>query len=244
MAEEKKVDPVAAAYEAIGIPTDRISNLLWAPSASRAALTGLSRSIAPVLNVIGNKQISPALKLYASEMKEDPQFAVGYRNKKYDDYRMATADEWRDPAFQAALVAAHQAYGGWPVLEIPLKFEGSDRSGLYVDEGYVKVDGAPIFADSTVIGDKGVKYGDNPSSYFHVYKYSAINDDTYVPWTERAPALGNNWTVRVRPPGQQSRPGLFVHESYNPAPGGGSRRSRRHKRRNYIKKQKKRTRKH
>ena len=242
MAEEKKeVDPVAAAYGAIRIPTGRISNLSWHPSASRAALTGLSRSIAPVLNGIGNKQISRALNHYATEMKEDPQFAVGYHSKVYPGYRMATAAEWTNPTFQAQLMEAHQAYGGWPLLEIPLKFE--DNVQLYVDEGYVKVDGAPIVADSTVIGDKGVKYGYNPS-YFHVYKYSAINDNTDVPWTVAAPGLGDNWTVKVRQPGRRGRPCLFVHELYNPAPAGGSRRSRRHKRRNYIKKQKKRTRKH
>ena len=205
MAEKKKeVDPVAAAYGAIGIPTGRISNLSWEPSASRAALTGLSRSNAPVLNGIGNKQISHALEHYASEMKEDPQFAVGKYNNEYPDYRKVTAAEWKNPTFQAQLVEAHQAYRGWPLLEEPLEC----NDFLCVAEGYVQIEGALV-----------AEVGSNGRSTQQLRGvYPAMNRDTKVAWTTTAPALGDNWTV-LPMYGHQSGPCLFVHESYNPVPG-------------------------
>ena len=181
MAEEKQeVDPVAAAYGAISIPTGRISNLSWVPSASRAALTGLSRSIAPVLNGIGNKQISRALKHYASEMKEYPQFAVGKYNTVRDGWRRATAAEWKNPTFQAQLVEAHQTQGGWPLLEEPLVCNGT----LWVAEGWAMIDKRGVIEVGHIWGPS-----DPPSSCV-VYT---------LPWTKtprcRGPRLRPHWVT-------------------------------------------------
>ena len=162
-------------------------------------------------------------------MGNPPQFAVGHRNKEYPDYRKVTAAEWKNPTFQAQLVEAHQEGGGWALLEEP--FECNDT--LCVAEGWVTIDGALV-----------AEVGSDPYGPHQQIRgvYPAMNTKTNVAWTTTLPALGNNWTARAY--SQSRAPCLFVHESYNPAPGGGSRRSRRHKRRNYIKKQKKRTRKH
>ena len=165
-------------------------------------------------------------------MGNSPQFAVGYHSKVYPGYRMATATEWTNPEFQAALVQAHQAGGGWPLLEEPLEC----NDGLYVAEGYVRIDGAFVVEVGYTFGSQQLRG-----------VYPAMNYNTKVAWTTTAPALGNNWTIwalDVKKYISSPPPCLFVHESYNPAPGGGSRQSRRHKRRNYVKKQKKRTRKH
>ena len=159
-----------------------------------------------------------------------PQFGIGYYGSEYDGYRRATAAEWTNPAFQEKLVQAHREGDGWPLLEKPLVC----NSLLCVADGGVLIDGS-------FVAQVGYNTSSNSQQLRDVYP--AMNLKTKVAWTTTAPVLGANWIIDAYNP-VFNPPCLFVHESYNSAPAGGARRSRRHKRRNYVKKQKKRTRKH
>ena len=156
-----------------------------------------------------------------------PKFGIGYYGSEYEGYRRATTAEWTNPVFQAALVQAHGATG-WPLLETPLIC----NNVLHVAEGWATVDGEGIVE---------IDHEDfAPKSLERVY--SAMQEFSQVSWKTRPPKLGNNWSVNNQNNINTNVPCLFVRDAA--VPGGGSRRSRRHKRRNYIKKQKKRTRKH
>ena len=160
-----------------------------------------------------------------------PQFAIGDYRKEYDGYRKATKADVTKLTFQTALVKAHQEGGGWPLLEESLNC----FRALRVADGLLMIDEQPV-----------AKVGWNENEHAQGV-YPAMNYKTEVPWTTVPPKLGNNWTFSES--GGTGNvywtfPCLFVHKSYNEAQGGGSRRSRKHKRSNYIKKQKKRTRKH
>ncbi len=122
--------------------------------------------------------------------------SIGKHNTAYGDgWRRATEADWTDPAFQAALVQAHQEGGGWALLEEPL--ECNDM--LHVAEGWVGIDRAPI-----------VEVGHSlPSPQQLRGYYPARNCNTHVAWTTTAPALGNNWTVTACKP-ISSPPCLFV----------------------------------
>lgn len=160
------------------------------------------------------------------------KFAIGEYNSAQSyskEWRRATEADWKDRAFQAQLVKAHQEGGGWPLLEDPLEC----NRALCVTEGYVQIDGALVIE---------VGHTHPPQELRGVYP--AMNLNTKVAWTTTLPALGNNWTV-AQALTYSNPPCLFVHESYNPAPGGGSRRSRRHKWSKRARKQKKKgTKKH
>ncbi len=106
--------------------------------------------------------------------------AIGQYDTIYaDGWRRATAAEWRDPAFQAALVQAHQEGGGWALLEEPLEC----NAALYVADGLVQIDGSYV-AEVGFDGSQRLRG-----------VYPAINLDTKVAWTTTAPALGNDWTI-------------------------------------------------
>jgi hypothetical protein len=224
-----EVNSVTAGYE----DTGKSGRLPFDPPLLRhAVLSGLDRSGVNSLSLLepgtGNYSIVKGLKKNLPIM--GGQFAVGKYNKEYSDYRKVTAADWTNPTFQAQLVAAHQKGGGWSLLEKPLVC----NSPLCVADGGVMIDG--VF-----VAEVGYNTSSNSQQLRDVYP--AMNLKTKVAWTTEAPELGNNWTVTGMSP-YSNPPCLFVHESYNSAPAGGSRRSRRHKRRNYVKKQKKRTRKH
>ena len=134
------------------------------------------------------------------------KFAIGKYDKYYGDgWRQATAAELTNPAFQAALVQAHQARGGWPLLEEPLIC----NEGLCVAEGIVQIDGKYV-----------VEVGHTGSQQLRGV-YPAMNRRTQVAWTTTAPALGNNWTVYECD--GVDYPCLFVKES---ASGGKKTRRR------------------
>ena len=161
-----------------------------------------------------------------------PQFAIGDYKEEYDNYRKATEADVTNHAFQAALVKAH-GQTGWPFLG---DIQGN-LTGLHIDDKkLLLIDGAPITHAPLI--DKRI-----PNN-----NYYAINAHTWVPWTTTPPESTANWAISSVPPEFSNKvwtfPCLFVHKSYNSVPKGGSRRSRRYKRRNYVKKQKKRTRKH
>ena len=126
--------------------------------------------------------------------------AVGKYNGVYDNgFRRMREVEWRNPAFQAQLVAAHQASGGWPLLEEPLVC----NAVLCVAEGYVHIDGVYILE----VGFTGHQQLRGV--------YPAMNCITNVAWTTTAPAPSNNWTVV--PYDGRDFPCLFVQDSYAPA---------------------------
>ncbi len=124
------------------------------------------------------------------------KFSIGRHKTAYGDvWCMMTAAEWRDPAFQAALVQAHREGGGWPLLEEPLECTGA----LCVTEGYVLIDGDAVVEAGSALG-----------SFQHLRGvYPAMNYRTKVAWTTTAPALGSNWTVAAWKP-SENPPCLFV----------------------------------
>jgi hypothetical protein len=123
------------------------------------------------------------------------KFAIGKYDTAYGDgWRRVTAAEWRNPAFQAALVQAHQEGGGWPLLEEPLVC----NNRLCVAEGWVRIDGWAVF-------EVGYIY---PSQQLRGV-YPAMNYDAKVAWTTTAPALGNTWTIFAWKP-SDNPPCLFV----------------------------------
>ena len=138
--------------------------------------------------------------------------------------------DWTNPEFQKALVQAHQERNGWPLLEESLIC----TSQMYVAEGWVTIDGSIV-----------VEVGYNANQILSNV-YPAMNYRTKVAWTNTPPAFGNNWTV-VNDLDGPSDNRLCLYTTL-PLPllktVGGSRRSRRHKRSNRVKKQKKRTRKY
>ena len=160
------------------------------------------------------------------------EFAIGKYYQTYSNYRMATEAEWRDPAFQAALVQAHREGGGWALLEQPLEC----NNALFVHRGAAMIDGAPVVE---------VRHNmSQPQQLRGVYP--AMNLISGVAWTTTEPALGDNWTVKAFEPALNS-PCLFVNGTASTdvalpdaaSPGGGSRRSRRHKWSKRARKQKK-----
>ena len=67
--------------------------------------------------------------------------AIGKHNTAYGDgWRRATEADWTNPAFQAALVQAHQESGGWALLEDCLASNGY----LRVAEGTAVIDGNAV----------------------------------------------------------------------------------------------------
>ncbi len=106
---------------------------------------------------------------------------------------MVTAAEWRDPAFQGALVQAHREGGGWALLEEPLLCS----AGLRVAEGKVQIDGAAVNEVGHTNGSQQLRG-----------VYPAMNYLTQVAWTTTAPALGDKWTVKSGIAGDP--PCLFV----------------------------------
>jgi hypothetical protein len=132
------------------------------------------------------------------------EFAIGKYDTAYGDgWRRLRAADWRDPAFQAALVQAHREGGGWPLLEEPL----TCMNVLWVAEGPVQIDGAEV-----------VQVGSFFSSYQLVRGvYPAMNRSTKVAWTTTAPALGKNWTVEARN-ANWNPPCLFVQVHSLPLP--------------------------
>jgi hypothetical protein len=131
-------------------------------------------------------------------------FAIGKYETVYGDgWRKATEAEWRNPAFQAALVQAHREGGGWPLLEEPLQCNGL----LFVAEGWVLIDGARVIE---------VGYDPNDTDQQLCGVYPAMNIDTKVAWTTTAPALGNKWDVEAWKP-QSNPPCLFVQVQRRPS---------------------------
>ncbi len=108
------------------------------------------------------------------------KFAIGKYDTTYPEWRQATEADWTNPAFQAALVQAHQEGGGWALLEEPLKCDHV----LFVAEGWVQIDGAQV-----------VEVGVSNLQLRGVYP--AMNRATKVAWTTTAPALGSDWTVQA-----------------------------------------------
>ena len=153
------------------------------------------------------------------------KFAIGkyHNDDTYDKgWRMATAADWVNPKFQAKLVQAHQAGGGWALLEEPLVCDNV----LYVAEGPVRIDGAYV-----------IEVGHNWSESQELRGvYPAMNHRTDVAWTTTEPALGNTWTV-VQVSTYDNVPCLFVRD----LPESGGKKTRRRK---GSRKQKRGTRKH
>ena len=128
--------------------------------------------------VLSSNSVAPIPALQSSSAK----FAIGKYNGNYGQgWRRATAADWTNPAFQAALVQAHREGGGWPLLEEPLECNGV----LYVDEGFVQIDGNYVSEVGFTNGSQQQLRG----------VYPAMNWDTSVAWTTREPALGKNWSV-------------------------------------------------
>jgi hypothetical protein len=243
---KKNVDREAAERKRLAAKNTAVDGSLpdtfGMPLLRSALLSGLHIGDANLLSVVTpnsiNRTIVKGLELNIPIMGKK-EFAVGYHSKVYPGYRMATATDWTNPAFQATLMQAHREGGGWALLEEPLVC----NNGLWVAEGYVQIDGALV-----------VEVGfDNPPNAQQLRGvYPAMNWTTEVAWTTTAPALGNNWSIWALDVKKyikkyiSSPPCLFVHKSYDAAaPGGGSRRSRRHKWSKRARKQKKKgTKKH
>ena len=160
------------------------------------------------------------------------KFVIGKYYHEYSNYRRVTEADWTNPAFQADLVQAHQDGGGWPLLEEPLECNTS----LFVHGGAAMIDGAPVVE---------VQHNMSQPQQLRVV-YPAMNLNTSVAWTTTEPALGKNWTVYAFNP-VLNPPCLFVNGTASTdvalpdaaSPGGGSRRSRRHKWSKRTRKQKK-----
>lgn len=127
-----------------------------------------------------------------------PAIAVGKYNKTYPYYRKVTAADWKNPTFQAQLVAAHQKGGGWSLLEEPLIC----NNYLHVAEGLVEIDRAGVVE----VGFNGFQQLSNV--------YPAMNIDTEVAWTTTAPAPSNKWTVEKYD--SRDYPCLFVKDGNFP----------------------------
>ncbi len=108
------------------------------------------------------------------------EFAVGNGETAYPGYRMMLEAEWKDPEVQGRLVAAHQANGGWPLLEDPLD---CDLSGLCIPEqGQLVINNASV----TQVGKSNVRV-----------RYAAMNYITEAPWTTTAPTVSDAWAVNA-----------------------------------------------
>lgn len=103
---------------------------------------------------------------------------VGKADKSYVGYRKMTKSEWCDPAIGIRLVATHELFNGWFLLEEPLECSG----GLYVDEGYVQADGSGI-----------VEEGYNGKQHLRG-TYIATNFGSKTSWRVSRPSLPG-WTV-------------------------------------------------
>ena len=120
-------------------------------------------------------------------------FAVGYYNGKYPGYRKVKAAEWTNPEFHAALVQAHQAGDGWPLLEEDLVC----KNPLCVAKGWAMLDDHYIvqlgYYPNTVKSNPKIlrkALGDT---------YNVFNLGDELSWTEKLDeqlSLGENWTVK------------------------------------------------
>jgi hypothetical protein len=153
--------------------------------------------------------------------------AIGRYTAAYGDgWRRATEAEWRNPAFQAALVQAHREGGGWALLEEPL--ECNDR--LFVAEGNVLINGAAVvevgcfvygwwsasdecmrsetrLADGTVVHEWTdgleinlfIRIGIQQLRGVYPAMMNSYSRGSSAPvaWTTTAPALGNKWVVEA-----------------------------------------------
>ena len=109
---------------------------------------------------------------------------VGKYNKYYPGYHKATAADWMNPAFQAALVQAHQQGGGWPLLETPLQYD----SGLLVLEGQAMIN------DNYVVD---ISWDNTSLNYTLQNGFFPMNPISKIPWTTTPPTLNDKWTVNT-----------------------------------------------
>lgn len=111
MAEEKEVDPVAAAYNTV---SGRLSpTLANTPQTSSSIFSGLS-------NTLEGSALALLQPTNPANLRENPfnrnkvlmgrhyEFGIGKYHIQYRGYRMVREAEWQDPAFQAVLVQAHR----------------------------------------------------------------------------------------------------------------------------------------
>lgn len=136
----------------------------------------------------------------ANDISTSIRVAVGKYNKDYPGYRKVTMANWTNPAFQAALVQAHQQGGGWPLLERPLQYD----SGLFVLEGQAMIN------DNYVVD---ISWS-NQLSYTLQTGFFPKNSATKTPWTTAPPTLNDIWTVNTSSvPKAESSLCLFVKDN-------------------------------
>ncbi len=132
-------------------------------------------------------------------------FAVGYGNKAYGQWRKLTAAEWIDPAWQSELVTAHQQGGGWPLLEEPFECHGE----LHVAEGQVGI-GDYCVTDVGHVDTMMWPQGPQPRhSLRGVYPATHCSGTNIFTWNTTLPAVGSNWSVGIIN-AHRSQPTLFV----------------------------------
>ena len=135
----------------------------------------------------------------ANDISTSIRVAVGKYNKDYPGYRKVTMANWTNPAFQAALVQAHQQGGGWPLLERPLQYD----SGLFVLEGQAMIN------DNYVVDTSW----SNQLSYTLQTGFFPKNSATKTLWTTAPPTLNDIWTVNTSSvPKAESSLCLFVKD--------------------------------
>ena len=158
-------------------------------------------------------------------------YAVGYYSGMYKNWRRVTSAEWTNPEFQAALVQAHQAGSGWPLLEEPLKCTGI----LYVAEGCVYINGKAIIE----VAGKNSRELLNTHNILN-NKYSAIlynrNDPSIrISFNDYLLNKTDKWTIgQNKATNTYNPPCLFIREAVI----GGRRTHRKHSK-NHLKKHKK-----
>ncbi len=131
------------------------------------------------------------------------EFRIGMHSTTYSGgWRMATATEWKDRTFQAALILAHRKDSGWLLLEESLNCNYT----LCVADGSAMI-------DNTLIIEVG---HDIDNLHNLENKYIAMNSNTKTSWNITEPNLGSGWNIGEMY-SRENCPCLFVKRS-NPQP--------------------------